>query len=172
MAAGLGVLPQHFAVTDDLIDRRAQVLAQLGKWVNRIVRLAAHGLAFFDSKAVILSSNHPNVQRLAGKRISDTRPGDTAPNFTAQRLKVAWISINGWGIAETCSSHTRPILPVCTTELGAVARLRSKLAVSVDPLESHHHGGEYGCQDTAVSCRFNPSAGHKHRWASQNRCQP
>ncbi len=76
-----------------------------------------------------------------------TRLGDTAPNFTAQTTEGEvdfhqWLG-DGWGVL---FSHPADFTPVCTTELGAVAKLKSEfakrnvkvLAVSVDPLESHH----------------------------------
>ncbi len=75
------------------------------------------------------------------------RLGDTAPDFTAQTTEGEvsfhqWLG-NGWGIL---FSHPADFTPVCTTELGAVAKLKEEfakrnvkvLAVSVDPLQSHH----------------------------------
>ncbi len=75
-----------------------------------------------------------------------TRSGDTAPNFTAQTTEGEvnfheWLGDN-WGVL---FSHPADFTPVCTTELGTVAKLKSEfakrnvrvLAVSVDPLESH-----------------------------------
>jgi thioredoxin-dependent peroxiredoxin len=74
------------------------------------------------------------------------RLGDTAPNFTAQTTEgelnfYEWLG-NSWGVL---FSHPADFTPVCTTELGAVARIKSEfskrnvklLAVSVDPLDSH-----------------------------------
>ena len=76
-----------------------------------------------------------------------TRLGDTAPNFTAQTTEGSmdfhqWLG-DSWGVL---FSHPADFTPVCTTELGTVAKLKSEfakrnvkvLAVSVDPLESHH----------------------------------
>jgi alkyl hydroperoxide reductase subunit AhpC len=76
-----------------------------------------------------------------------TRLGDTAPNFTAQTTDGSvdfhqWLG-DGWGVL---FSHPADFTPVCTTELGTVAKLKSEfakrnvkvMAVSVDPLESHH----------------------------------
>jgi alkyl hydroperoxide reductase subunit AhpC len=72
--------------------------------------------------------------------------GDEAPDFTADTTEGT-ISLHeylgdGWGIL---FSHPRDFTPVCTTELGAVARLKDEfakrntkvLAVSVDPVDSH-----------------------------------
>jgi len=75
------------------------------------------------------------------------RLGDAAPNFTAQTTEGEldfhqWLG-DGWGVL---FSHPADYTPVCTTELGAVAKIKSEfakrnvkvLAVSVDGLESHH----------------------------------
>jgi alkyl hydroperoxide reductase subunit AhpC len=72
--------------------------------------------------------------------------GDEAPNFTADTTEGpidfhAYLE-NGWGVL---FSHPADFTPVCTTELGAVAKLAPEFskrntkvaAVSVDPLESH-----------------------------------
>lgn len=74
------------------------------------------------------------------------RLGDEAPNFTAETTEGPinfhqWLG-QGWGII---FSHPADYTPVCTTELGAVARIKHEferrnckvIAVSVDPLESH-----------------------------------
>ena len=74
------------------------------------------------------------------------RLGDTAPDFTAETTEGTiefhqWLG-DGWGIL---FSHPKDYTPVCTTELGRVANLKSEfekrnvkvIAVSVDPLESH-----------------------------------
>ena len=74
------------------------------------------------------------------------RLGDEAPNFTAETTAGSinfheWLG-DGWGIL---FSHPKDFTPVCTTELGAVAKITDEfkkrnvkvLAVSVDPLDSH-----------------------------------
>ena len=74
------------------------------------------------------------------------RLGDVAPNFTAPTTEGPidfhqWLG-NSWGVL---FSHPADYTPVCTTELGAVARTKNEferrnvkvIAVSVDPLESH-----------------------------------
>ena len=75
------------------------------------------------------------------------RLGDEAPNFTAETTQGTidfhqWLG-NGWGIL---FSHPKDYTPVCTTELGTVAKIKSEfdkrnvkmIAVSVDPLADHH----------------------------------
>ena len=74
------------------------------------------------------------------------RLGDEAPNFSAETTEGKldfhnWLGA-GWGIL---FSHPRDFTPVCTTELGAVAKMKQEfdkrnvkvLAISVDPLDSH-----------------------------------
>lgn len=74
------------------------------------------------------------------------RLGDTAPNFTAEtsegNINLYEYLGNHWGIL---FSHPADFTPVCTTELGTVAKLKSEfdkrnvkiLALSVDPVASH-----------------------------------
>jgi alkyl hydroperoxide reductase subunit AhpC len=74
------------------------------------------------------------------------RLGDEAPNFQADTTEGRidfhqWLG-NGWGIL---FSHPADYTPVCTTELGAVAKMKTEferrnckvVAISVDPLNSH-----------------------------------
>jgi len=74
------------------------------------------------------------------------RLGDIAPNFT-QESSVGSISFHqwlgdSWGIL---FSHPSDFTPVCTTELGATAKLADEfkkrnvkaIALSVDPVDSH-----------------------------------
>jgi len=74
------------------------------------------------------------------------RLGDIAPDFTAETSQGPihfheWLG-DSWGVF---FSHPRDYTPVCTTELGAVARIKPEfdqrntkvIAISVDPLESH-----------------------------------
>jgi thioredoxin-dependent peroxiredoxin len=74
------------------------------------------------------------------------RIGDEAPNFTADTTEGK-IDFHAWkqGKWAVLFSHPRDFTPVCTTELGAVAKLKSEfdkrntkvIAVSVDPLTDH-----------------------------------
>ena len=75
------------------------------------------------------------------------RLGDIAPNFTAESTEGIinfheWLG-NSWGIL---FSHPADYTPVCTTELGTVAKYKPEfdkrnvkvVALSVDGVESHH----------------------------------
>ncbi len=72
--------------------------------------------------------------------------GDTAPDFTQESTEGLikfheWLG-DSWGVL---FSHPADFTPVCTTELGMVARLKDQfdrrntkvLALSVDPLDAH-----------------------------------
>lgn len=74
------------------------------------------------------------------------RLGDIAPDFTAEttegRIRFhEWLG-DGWGVL---FSHPADFTPVCTTELGAVAKIKHEfekrnvkvIALSVDPLDAH-----------------------------------
>lgn len=75
------------------------------------------------------------------------RLGDIAPDFTADSTegKINFHSYLGdsWGIL---FSHPADYTPICTTELGAAAKLKEEfgkrnvkmLALSVDGIDSHH----------------------------------
>jgi alkyl hydroperoxide reductase subunit AhpC len=75
------------------------------------------------------------------------RLGDTAPDFeqesTAGVIKFhEWLG-DSWGVL---FSHPSDFTPVCTTELGLTAKLKEEfekrnvkaIALSVDPVDSHH----------------------------------
>lgn len=72
--------------------------------------------------------------------------GDVAPDFTQESTEGAikfhdWLG-NSWGVL---FSHPKDFTPVCTTELGTVARLKPEfdkrnvkvIGLSVDPLKDH-----------------------------------
>lgn len=75
------------------------------------------------------------------------RLGDEAPNFTAETTE-GQIDFHQWkaGSWAVLFSHPADYTPVCTTELGRTAALKSGfeergtkvLALSVDPVEDHH----------------------------------
>jgi len=75
------------------------------------------------------------------------RLGDEAPNFTAETTEGA-IDFHQWkdGKWAVLFSHPADFTPVCTTELGRTASLKSEfdqrgvrvMGVSVDPVESHN----------------------------------
>ena len=73
--------------------------------------------------------------------------GDEAPDFTAETTEGTlqfheWLGTS-WGVL---FSHPKDFTPVCTTELGEVARIKGQferrdvkvIALSVDPLDAHH----------------------------------
>ena len=77
---------------------------------------------------------------------ANIRLGDEAPDFTAETSdgKINFYEYLGdsWGVL---FSHPKDYTPVCTTELGTVAKLKDEfakrnakvIAISVDPLDSH-----------------------------------
>jgi len=90
------------------------------------------------------------------------RLGDIAPDFTQDSTDGPiqfhkWLG-DSWGVL---FSHPKDFTPVCTTELGYTAKLKSDfdkrnvkvLAVSVDPVESHK--GWVGDIEETQGCKVN-----------------
>ncbi len=76
------------------------------------------------------------------------RINDTAPNFTANTTQGTidfhkWIG-DGWAIL---FSHPKDFTPVCTTELGYMAKIEPEftkrntklIGLSIDPVDNHHN---------------------------------
>src|ERR1700733_13480912 len=97
--------------------------------------------------------------------------GGEAPDFTAESTEGTinfhdWLG-DGWGIL---FSHPKDFTPVCTTELGEVARLKDEFAkrnakvigVSVDPVDSHERWAQ-DIQDVTGQTLNYPLIGDENR---------
>jgi alkyl hydroperoxide reductase subunit AhpC len=93
--------------------------------------------------------------------------GDVAPDFEAEtaegRIRFhEWLG-QSWGVL---FSHPKDFTPVCTTELGYMARLKPEfdkrntkiIGLSVDPLESHRRWAHDIAETSASSGSRIPSA--------------
>ncbi len=103
------------------------------------------------------------------------RLGDTAPDFTQESTGGIinfheWLG-NSWGIL---FSHPKDFTPVCTTELGAVARLKPEwdqrnikvIGLSVDNLDDHEKWSA-DIEETQGVCVNFPILADKDRKVSQ-----
>jgi len=106
--------------------------------------------------------------------MSTLRLGDEAPNFTAQTTEGEinfheWLG-DGWGVL---FSHPADYTPVCTTELGTVAKYKDQFdqrnvkvaALSVDGLDSHK-GWIEDINDTQQTTVNFPIIADEHRKVS------
>jgi thioredoxin-dependent peroxiredoxin len=103
--------------------------------------------ASFSGAIVGFDNRRSQEKRRAGEGIfMSLRINDTAPTFTAQTTHGsidfhAWIGDN-WAIL---FSHPKDFTPVCTTELGYMAKIEPEftrrnaklIGLSVDPVDSH-----------------------------------
>ena len=102
------------------------------------------------------------------------RIGDTAPDFTAETTEgtVNFYDYLGgsWGVL---FSHPRDFTPVCTTELGAVAKLKPEfdkrgvkvIGLSVDPSDAHHEWAKDIEETQGTALNFPVIADHDKRIA-------
>lgn len=101
--------------------------------------------------------------------------GDTAPDFTADTTQGTinfheWLG-DGWGIL---FSHPKDFTPVCTTELGYVARIKAEfdkrntkvIGLSVDSVADHHRWEADIEQTQGVAVNY-PMIGDPDRAVSQ-----
>src|SRR5215212_4872252 len=102
------------------------------------------------------------------------RLGDTAPDFSAETTEGPinfheWIG-DSWAVL---FSHPRDFTPVCTTELGEVARIKPEfdkrgvkvIGLSVDPSDSHQKWAEDIKETQGTALNFPVIADSDHKVA-------
>lgn len=100
------------------------------------------------------------------------RLGDTAPDFTAESTEGTirfydWMG-DGWAVL---FSHPADFTPVCTTELGAVAKLKGEfekrnvkvIGLSVDPVGDHNQWSKDIEETQGAALNFPLIADHDRR---------
>jgi alkyl hydroperoxide reductase subunit AhpC len=102
------------------------------------------------------------------------RLGDDAPDFTAETTEGT-INFKEWkqGSWAVLFSHPKDFTPVCTTELGAVARLKPEfdkrnvkvIGLSVDPVGDHHEWAKDIAETQGVELNFPLIADPDHKVA-------
>ena len=123
------------------LKRRPGDLHWTKEHVRSKVRLASSGSSRQISGPAAVPKQNDHRRRSMSLRI-----GDEAPNFTAETTEGTvrfhdWIG-DGWAIL---FSHPKDFTPVCTTELGYMAGLKSEfdrrnckiIGLSVDPVGNH-----------------------------------
>ena len=100
---------------------------------------------------------------------------DTVPDFT-QDSTIGALSFYAWAGNDwvVLFSHPKDFTPVCTTELGAVARLKPEfdrrgvkvVGLSVDPVDRHHEWAEDIARTQGAALNFPLIADHDRRIAN------
>jgi thioredoxin-dependent peroxiredoxin len=116
-------------------DRHADLLAMTNRWISRDCSRAVS-----DRRHITTQPNHKGVA------MTDLKLGDTAPDFEANTTEGS-IRFHDW-IGEAWAvlfSHPKDFTPVCTTELGYMAKIKPEfdrrgvkiMGLSVDPVDRH-----------------------------------
>ena len=105
-----------------------------------------YGMVSRNSLSVRLYSRHFDVRKQSGNSVMALQLGDQVPDFT-QKSSAGDINFYEWAGDSwvVLFSHPADYTPVCTTELGTVAKYRAEfdkrnvktIALSVDGVESH-----------------------------------
>ncbi len=100
--------------------------------------------------------------------------GDTAPDFQAQTTEGP-VQFHEWAGDSwiVLFSHPKNFTPVCTTELGAVAKLKPEfdrrnvkvIGLSVDPVDDHHRWAQDIQETQGTALNFPLIADHDRRVA-------